>query len=187
MKEATSSTRWHATLIAGLLAALFAGDVFAEVFVDVGAHSSRLEGDFPGAAEKSTSTQGGAHLGVGLRRELAKGSIGARIELDDVDGDLLLAVRALDYRRHLSQRFALTAFAGAARLDYATPAYGYYLGGGIELKELWPSWTLALDIRVGDKIARDSLLPSDPPPTSEGRNDIFYDLRGFSLYLSRRF
>ena len=33
----------------------------------------------------------------------ASGSIGARIELDDLDGDLLLAVRAFDYRRHLSR------------------------------------------------------------------------------------
>jgi hypothetical protein len=183
----TASSRWFATLIAGALAGSPAADVFAEVFVDIGANSSRIEADLAGVAEKSTSTQSGAHLGAGLRRELAKGSIGARIELDDADGDLLLAVRALDYRRHLSQRFALTAFAGAARLDYATPAYGYYLGGGLELKDLWPTWTLALDVRFGDKIARDSLLPTDPPPTSEGRNDNFYDLKGFSLYLSRRF
>ena len=66
----------------------------------------------------------------------------------------------------------MTAFAGAARLDLATPAFGYYLGGGVQFKELWPSWTLAVDVRLGDKIARDSLLPSDPPATSEGRDDF---------------
>jgi hypothetical protein len=54
----------------------------------------------------------------------------------------------------------------------------------VELKELWPSWTLAIDVRFGDKLARDNLLPSDP---QGGRPDNFYDLTGLSLYLSRRF
>jgi hypothetical protein len=106
------------------------------------------------------------------------------VELDDIDGDLLLAVRALDYRRHLTDRFAVTAFLGAARLDLATPAYGYYLGTGVQLKELWPSWSLSVDLRYGDKIARDNVLPSDP---QGGKNDNFYDLSGVSVYLSRRF
>ena len=62
--------------------------------------------DFP----RTTTTQSGVHVGLGVRRELANGSIGARAEIEDVDGDLLLAVRALDYRRHLTERFAVTAF-----------------------------------------------------------------------------
>ena len=53
--------------------------------------------------ENVTSDASGLHVGAGLRRELAHGSIGARVELDDLDGDLLLAVRAFDYRRHLSR------------------------------------------------------------------------------------
>ena len=121
----------------------------------------------------------------GVRRELASGSIGARPEIDDVDGDLLLAVRALDYRRHSSERFAVTAFLGAARLDLATPAYGYYLGGGVQLKELWPSWGLGIDLRYGDKIARDNVLPSDPQggkgPTTSTTSS------GIAVYFSRRF
>ena len=79
----------------------------------------------------------------------------------------------------------MTAFAGAARLDLDTPAHGWYLGGGVELKDLWPRWSLALDLRIGDKLARDNVLPSDPQ--GGDRPDSFYDLRGFSLYLSRRF
>jgi hypothetical protein len=187
MKSATCSARLPATFVTALLAASPTGGVLADAFIDVGVHSSHIEADLAGIAERPTSTESGVHVAAGLRRELTKGSFGARLELDDVDGDLLLAVRALDYRRHLSQRFALTAFAGAARLDLATPAFGYYLGGGLELKDLWPRWTLALDVRFGDKIARDSLLPTDPPPTPEGRDDNFYDLTGASLYLSRRF
>jgi hypothetical protein len=171
-------------LLAGGLSVLSAPPALAEAFVDFGFNYSRLEADIATLPATVTTTQSGLHLGAGLRRELTQGSIGARIELDDIDGDFLLAVRALDYRRHVSERFAVTAFLGAARLDLATPAHGYYLGGGFELNELWPSWTLAVDVRIGDTIARDNLLPSDP---QGGRSDNFYDLTGLSLYLSRRF
>jgi hypothetical protein len=167
-----------------MLAVSSAATASAEAFVDLGLSATRVKADIPTLPDKATSTQSGVHLGAGLRRELTRGSIGARVELDDVDGDLLLAVRAFDYRRHVSQRFALTAFAGAARLDLATPAYGYYLGGGVQIKDLWPSWTLALDLRRGDKIARDNLLPGEP---QGDRPDSFYDLTGVSVYLSRRF
>lgn len=186
MNNSLCSSARLAMLLAGALAASSATTAAAEAFIDLGVSSTRTEADIaalPGS--KPTSTEGGAHVGVGLRRELAQGSIGARVELDDVGGDLLLAVRALDYRRHLSERFALTAFAGAARLDLGTPAFGYYLGGGVQVKELWPRWTLGVDLRIGDKIARDNLLPSDQQ--SSVRPDNFYDLRGVSVYLSLRF
>ncbi|HET7608617.1 MAG TPA: hypothetical protein VFL84_08080, partial [Gammaproteobacteria bacterium] len=136
-------------------------------------------GTQPGTAISTDAS--GLHLGLGLRRELAQGSIGARLELDDLDGDLLLAVRALDYGRHVSERFTVTAFAGAARLDLDTPAYGWYLGGGVLLEDLWPRWSLGLDIRFGDKLARDNFDPAAVRP------DDFYDLSGVTLYLSRAF
>jgi hypothetical protein len=170
--------------VAGFAGMLLSHGANAEVFVDLGINSTRIEADIatqPGTTETSSS---GVHVGVGVRRELRQGSIGARLEVDDVDSDLLLSVRALDYRRHLSERIALTGFLGAARLDLATPAYGYYLGGGVQLKELLRGWTLSLDLRIGDKIARDNLLPTDP---QGGRPDNFYDLTGISLYLTRRF
>jgi hypothetical protein len=174
--------------IAGLAATAFAVGLgqgaSAEVFIDVGAHSTRVEADIATLPEKIEDTFSGLHFGAGLRRELSQGSIGARLELDDIDGDLLLTVRALDYRRHLSPRLSLTAFAGAARLDLDTPAHGWYFGGGLELKDLWPGWSLVFDARIGDKLARDNLLPTDP---QGGRPDNFYDLRGLAVYLSRRF
>ena len=177
-----SNTRFVA--IAGTAAAILsAADARADVFLDVGLHGMHVEADVA-TFTRVTTTESGVHLGAGVRRELANGSIGARVELDDVDGDLLLAVRALDYRRHLTERFAVTAFLGAARLDLATPAYGYYLGTGVQLKELWPSWSLAIDLRYGDKIARDNVLPTDP---QGGKPDNFYDLSGIAVYLSRRF
>jgi hypothetical protein len=166
-----------------LLAATAAAELRAEAFIDVGLNYSRVETDIA-ALFTVSDTYSGWHVGAGVRRELTSGSIGARLELDDVDGNLLLAVRALDYRHHLNERLAVTAFVGAARLDVATPAYGYYLGGGLEIKELLPRWSLGIDLRIGDKIARDNLLPSD---AQTGRPDNFYDLRGLSLYLSRGF
>lgn len=169
---------------AAIAAAATTSAASADVFFDVGLSTTRVEADIATLPDKETSTDTGWHLGAGLRRELARGSIGARIELDNVDGDRLLAVRALDYRRHLSERFAVTAFAGAARLDLATPAHGYYLGGGVQLNEFFRGWTLAIDLRLGDKIARDNLLPTDP---QGGRPDNFYDLTGVAVYFSRGF
>jgi hypothetical protein len=167
--------------LAAVAALALAHEAGAELFVDFGVNDTSVEADIATLPETITTDTNGFHLGVGLRRELRQGSIGARLELDDLDGDSLLAVRALDYRRHLSQRFALTAFAGAARLDLDTPAYGYYLGGGVQLKDLWPRWDLGLDLRFGDKLARDNFDPQAPRP------DDFYDLTGFTIYLSRGF
>jgi hypothetical protein len=159
----------------------------AEVFVDIGINASRVEADIADQPDTTTSNSSGVHAGVGIRRALSgRGDIGARLEIDDVDSDLLFAVRALDYRFHPSERLAVGAFFGAARLDLATPAYGYYLGGGVHFKELLKSWDLGLELRFGDKIARDNVLPSDPQGEG-GRDDNFYDLSGVSLYLSRRF
>ena len=166
---------------AALVATALAPAAGAEVFVDFGVNDTNTEGDIAGLPEKVETDAGGPHLGVGFRRELMKGSIGARLELDDLDGESLLAVRAFDYRRHLSERFALTAFAGAARLDLDTPAYGWYLGGGVQLKDLWPRWSLGIDLRFGDKLARDNFDSQAPRP------DDFYDLKGFAIYLSRGF
>jgi hypothetical protein len=177
-----SNTRFASVAVAAAAVSL-APDARAELFVDFGVHGTHVEADVA-TFTRVTTSESGLHLGAGVRRELASGSIGARVELDHVDGDLLLAVRALDYRRHLTERLAVSAFLGAARLDLATPAYGYYLGTGVQFKDLLPSWTLSVDLRYGDKIARDNLLPTDP---QGGKPDNFYDLSGIAVYLSRRF
>jgi hypothetical protein len=156
----------------------------AEVFIDVGMSSSQVEADIANATATTSTTESALHFGAGVHRALRSGSIGARIELDDLDTGLLLAIRALDYQHHISERLAIGGFLGAARLDLATPAYGYYLGGAMRVREILPSWDLGIDLRFGDKIARDNLLPSDP---QGGRPDNFYDLTGISIYLSRRF
>src|SRR5689334_11123484 len=165
--------------------ALHARAAIAEPFIDLGLNSSSVGAKIALQQARITTNTTGLHLGVGTRRELPKGgNIGVRLELDDVDSNTLLAIRALDYRFNLSQRLAINAFAGAARLDLATPAYGYYFGGGVQFKDLRPKWDLSVDVRYGDKIARDNLLPTDP---KGGSSDNFYDLTGISVYLSWRF
>jgi hypothetical protein len=182
-----TSTRRHTRLAlacCGVLA-LGAGTALAEPFVDLGLNASRVGAKVANRQARITTSSSGLHVGVGVRRELAKGgNIGVRLELDDVDSNLLLAIRALDYRFNVSQRLAINAFAGAARLDLATPAYGYYFGGGVQLKNIRPRWDVSVDVRYGDKIARDNLLPTDP---QGGSPDNFYDMTGISVYLSRRF
>jgi hypothetical protein len=185
MNQDSSPIHWLARPIVACCATLAALPAEAEPFIDVGVSSTRVEADIATLTSTVTSTETGLHFGVGIRRDLEKGgNIGVRVELDDIDSNLLISVRALDYRYPLSDRFALTAFVGAARLDLATAAHGYYLGGGIQFKELIRTWDLSIDLRLGDKIARDNLLPSDP---QGGRPDNFYDLTGVSVYLSRRF
>ena len=183
MKDSLSMRLRLTGLAAAVVAAGLTREATAEGFVDFGANTTHIEADISGLPDKVESDASGWHVGIGFRRELTQGSIGALLELDDLDGDSLLSVRALDYRRHLSERFALTAFAGAARLDLETPAYGYYLGGGVQLKDLWPRWSLGIDLRIGDTLARD-LLPTEPQGS---RPDNFYDLSGVAVYLSRTF
>ncbi|HEX6999819.1 MAG TPA: hypothetical protein VF322_16930 [Gammaproteobacteria bacterium] len=177
----------RSSFLAGILvaASLTAPRAVAEVFVDVGVNGTRIESDIAGRPDTVSTSGAGAHFGIGARRSTGRrGDFGVRLEVDDADGDLMLAVRALDYRRHRSDRIAFTAFLGAARLDLATPAYGYYFGGGVQLKQILPSWDLGVELRFGDKVARDNLLPSDP---QGGRPDNFHDVRGLAVYLSYRF
>ncbi len=158
----------------------------AEVFVDLGVNASRIESDIANRPDTVSTSESGVHLGVGARRSTENGraDFGVRLEIDDLGEDTLLAVRALDYRRHRTERFAWTAFLGAARLDLATPAYGYYFGGGVQLTGFLPRWDLGIEARFGDKVARDNLLPTDP---QGGRPDNFHDIRGIAVYLSYRF
>jgi hypothetical protein len=157
----------------------------AEIFVDAGIGVTRVESKLANQDARSVTTDSGAHFAVGARKQVSSHSdLAVRLELDDVGSTWLLAVRALDYRFNFSERLAATAFLGAARLDLATPAYGYYVGGGVQLKNLLPRWDLNVDLRYGDRVARDNLLPTDP---QGGSPDNFHDVYGITLYFTHRF
>ena len=158
----------------------------AEVFVAAGMNVNEVRIDLDDAIPRTTTDATVApHFAVGVRRALSHSSdIGVRVELDDIDGNLLIGVRAVDYRYRFRGPLALGAFVGAARYDLATPAYGIYMGVGAQWRDLLPGWDLGLDMRYASKVARDDLLPTDPVG---GRPDSFYDISSVSLYLSRRF
>ena len=96
MKDAHRANLRTLRLFVTAAAALLGQAAAADAFVDIGINGTHVEADIAGLPEKVTSDVSGLHLGGGFRRELTRGSIGARIELDDLDGDLLLAVRAFD-------------------------------------------------------------------------------------------
>jgi len=158
----------------------------AELFVDAGLNANRVQVtvDYLQPRQK-TETEYAPHFAVGARRPAStNGDVGVRVELDSINEEYLLAVRAIDYRYRFTRAFAASAFLGAARYDLATPAYGYYGGVGLQWREFLPRMDLNLDARYADKVARDKLLASDPPTIT--RNDIFYDISSVSLYVSYR-
>lgn len=157
----------------------------ADIFADVGVAVSRVRADIDGTVPTANSSAAAApHLALGVRRAVTNRSdLGMRIEFDRVEDHTLLAVRALDYRYRAGRSLALTAFAGAARYDLETPAYGYYLGTGVQWRDVMPRWDLNLDLRYGDKIARDHVLPQE---AGLKRIDSFYDVYSVSLSMSRR-
>jgi hypothetical protein len=172
------------TLLCALCLSALTVAAQAEVFVDVGIHATQIDSRFAGRPDTVDRSETGLHAGVGVRRALTRGDVGARIEIDNLGSDLFLALRAFDYRYRRSERLAFNAFIGAGRLDLATPAYGFYLGAGVQLREFVRDWDLNIDVRFAERVARDNLLPTDPVGPSP---DNFHDVAGVSIYLSRRF
>lgn len=178
--------RFFRLAVAAMLLAAAAPPAAAEMFFDLGAHITRLDTDVPEGPKLST-TRSGAHVGIGVRRMLAGGNdIGIRLEAEQVDSNPYLALRVLDYRFNFSDRLALGFFFGAARLDTDEAAYGWYFGTGVQLKKLLRGWDLGIDLRFGDSLQRDSILPTDAPITSP-RDDYFYEADSVSIFLSRGF
>ncbi len=157
-----------------------------ELLVDTGVNAHRVRTIIDEGVPKTWGDDMfGMHLGAGVRRRASdRSDLGARIELDRIDGEYLLAVRAIDYRYRFNNPLALTAFLGAARYDLATPAYGFYGGLGVQWRDILPRIDLGLDARFADKVARDKLLAQDPPILA--RNDVHYDIASVSLYLTYR-
>ena len=153
-------------------------------FIDAGASSTRILFESSDLVPDTTSAHfSSPHLGLGARRAVSEHQdLGVRVEYDRVNGYPLLALRALDYRYRLGRHAAASAFFGAARYQTGTPAFGYYMGAGAQWRDLIGHLDFNLDVRFGDKLARDALLPGDPPTTR--RPDMFYGLRGAAAYLS---
>lgn len=157
----------------------------AELFVDLGANWSEVKADLDDSIPETTVSGAGPHVAIGARRKVSEHQdLGVRLEIDEIDSNILIGLRALDYRYRFDGPLAVTAFLGAARYDLATPAYGVYVGAGVQWRDLLPGWDVGLDARFASKIARDDLLPEDPVG---GRPDAFYDIIGATLYVTRKF
>ena len=158
-----------------------------QVFVDGGVNYTRLKFDpsDKGATPRRDVRSAGPHAAIGVRGAVSNRSdFGTRIELDEIDGSTLIGVRAIDYRYRVGEKLAFSLFAGAARYGVETAAYGYYGGLGAQWRNVVDGIDLNLDLRASDKIARDTLLPSDPESVW---GDVFYQLYSANLYLSYRF
>jgi hypothetical protein len=160
----------------------------AEWFVDVGANRSKtlylLELGIPPEPASRTT---GAHLGIGARRSVSqRGDIGFRVELDDVDENYLLSLRAIDYRYRVGKWLAFSGFLGVARYDYGLATNGYYWGAGVQLRDLLPKWDIGVDWRHYEKLNRDKALPTDPEPSAETHPRLYIDMDGMTFYVTRR-
>lgn len=157
-----------------------------ELFVDAGMNANKVRIDRNEILPLITTPIGyGPHFGFGARRAVSENNdLGVRIELDQVDGHDLLGARVVDYRYRFSEHFALSAFAGVARYDVATPAYSLYAGMGAQWRNILPKWDLGVDFRYAQNVARDRVLTTD---IQGGRPDTFYKIESGTLYLTRRF
>ncbi|MGH9643013.1 MAG: hypothetical protein ACRD3Q_11350, partial [Terriglobales bacterium] len=161
-----------------------------ERFVDLGVSGGRLGLDLGGfsAAEETAPlayrSDFSPHLGLGVRRAVTEhGDLGVRADFDDFHG-AMVGLRILDYRYSLDRHLALGGFIGFARYSGPTPAQGYYYGAGLQWRDLFPHWDLALEARFFDHVQRNKLLPSDP---QNGDPVEWYTMQAPTLYLSRRF
>ena len=161
-------------------------DKNAHVFVDAGINVNRVLVDLADDVPRTdTSTEVAPHLGVGVRRAVTEHQdLGARVEYDEIDRIPLVSVRALDWRYRFNSPLAVTGFLGAARYALLSPAYGFYLGAGVQYRNLIPGWDLSLDGRYDVKVARRHVYSFEP---TTGRPDQFYDITDVALYLSHSF
>ncbi len=164
------------------------GDSTTEVFFDIGAQRSKVRDiRLDLGPDVITGPDQDLHVGVGARKRVASSrhDVGVRLELDRVGDQELISVRAVDYRFRFTRKAAIGAFFGAARYDQGLPAYGYYMGAGVQYLDVLPGWDIGADFRLHEKLTRDKVLASDPPLTVQLPRRAA-DITGVSLYLSRK-
>ena len=157
----------------------------AEWFVDAGLNANKIRVSIKDLPSTGTQLAYGPHFGLGARRATsANNDLGVRLELDQVAGHLLVGVRPIDFRHRYSAHFAVSAFAGVARYDVATPATSVYGGLGAQWRDIVKGWDLNLDLRHGQNLMRDHVLATDVRSVGP---DTFYKINSATFYLSRRF
>ena len=135
-----------------------------------------------------TKSTAGPYVAFGARRRVSTHQdLGVAIEADDISGRTLLSVRMLDYRYRFGWPIALNAFAGASRYALGTAAYGVYVGGGLQWRDILPGWDVGVDYRSVLYAERERDLPTDPEPVASVKPDSLTSIYSWTLYLSRKF
>ncbi len=120
---------------------------------------------------------------LGARRRIsAHQDIGVGVDLDSISGRLLLGLRMVDYRYRFDWPIAVHAFIGAARYSGRTPAYGLYLGTGLEWLHAYRGWNVGLDFR-----SVVSAQNMGHVRNAQYQLATYYTIDSWSLYLSHDF
>jgi len=90
-------------------------------------------------------------------------------------------LKAIESTYDFNQHVALGGYIGGSRLSEGVPAYGYRFGLNLAWTKLYQNLDWVVETSLGDTIARDKHLASDPP--SDHRPDLMYDVVFFSSYL----
>jgi hypothetical protein len=135
-----------------------------------------------------TKSTAGPYVALGARRRVSTHQdLGVALEADDISGRTLLSVRMFDYRYRLNWPLAFNAFVGASRYALATPAYGVYVGVGLQWRNVLPGWDVGLDYRAVMYAQRERDLATDPEPLATAKSDSLTSIYSWTLYLSRKF
>jgi hypothetical protein len=128
----------------------------------------------------------GPHLAIGAwRRASEHQDLGVSLDVDDIQGRGLLGLHMLDYRYRFGRHIAFHVFAGPARYSVGTPAYGFYLGGGPQWRDVLPGWDLGFEYHRVIDAERLRDLPTDQQ--GGDRPDSFHNIYSWGLYLTRKF
>ncbi len=130
----------------------------------------------------------GPYIALGARRRVSTHQdLGVALEADDISGRTLLSVRMLDYRYRFNWPLAFNVFVGASRYSLGTPAYGVYVGGGLQWRNVLPGWDVGLNYRTVMYAERERDLPTDPAPLGTLKPDSLTSIYSWTLYISRKF
>ena len=64
--------------------------------------------------------------------------------------------------------------------------WGWYMGAGVQWRNVLPQWDLGVDGRYYDKLSRNRIQPGDPVAVID-RPRLHFDVEGVTVYLSRHF
>lgn len=92
-----------------------------------------------------------------------------------------VTLKAIEATYLFNSKLGLGGYLGASRLAKGLPAYGYRAGLNLAWLDLYENLDWVLEYSIGDTVARDKLLDTDPP--ADHRPDLMYDFVFFSTYL----